>query len=178
MLKKWPWLVAGSVVAGVAIGWSTARDPDKPAVASTPAPSSPREASKPLWSAEDFLKSASDRRNNYAAIHDDLLIDWTNDEIRAALDASLTNPDCVLRGGTLTQVPRILLGEWMKRDLTAAVTWFESLDSSTAQQRLASHLSDQWPPDKGAEGLAFLKAHRDLFRGGTGARIVQINLNQ
>jgi len=75
-------------------------------------------------------------------------------------------------------VPRILLGEWMKRDLTATLAWFDSLDSSAAQQRLASSVGDQWPPDKATEGLAFLKAHRDLFRGGTGARLVQINLNQ
>lgn len=115
---------------------------------------------------------------NYIAIPDNLLADWTIDEIRGALDASLTNPDCVLRGGTMTQVPRILIGEWMKRDLTAALAWFEGLGSSATQQRFANYLSDQWPPDKAPEGLAFLRKHRDLFRSGNGTGIIRINLNQ
>jgi len=108
----------------------------------------------------------------------DLLAEWTNDEIRAALDASLTQPDCVLPSGAAAGSPARLLAEWMRRDFDAALAWFEGLDSATAKERLSLVIGRQWPADRAAEGLAFMKANRNLYRGGRGWHFLEKNLEQ
>ncbi|MEK7951574.1 hypothetical protein [Luteolibacter soli] len=177
---KWPWLLAGSVVAGIAIGWSTGHGPPSPA--GTSAQKSARDAPHQPWTKEDFLKSANKQAS--AALegttnpYREFLATWTTEEIRAALDTSLTQPDCVLPSGSSSALPGRILGEWLHRDLKSALAWFDALASTTAKQRLAPALCQQWPDDKTAEGLAFLQAHRDLYRAGTGLAFVEKSFDQ
>jgi hypothetical protein len=91
------------------------------------------------------------------------LADWTDAEIRDALNESLTDPHAALTGWAGNELGVKLLGEWVKRDFAAALAWFEALDSRAVKARLAGTLSDRWPRDKAENGLEFLRANRDLF---------------
>ncbi|MES2440903.1 MAG: hypothetical protein V4584_17690 [Verrucomicrobiota bacterium] len=91
------------------------------------------------------------------------LADWTDREIIDALNASLSNPDVMLPQGSGKGLASFLLAEWMRRDFTAAIAWFDQLESRSVQSTLGARLGDLWPPDKVEEGLAFLRSHRGVF---------------
>ncbi|GAA5125788.1 hypothetical protein JIN84_14660 [Luteolibacter yonseiensis] len=91
------------------------------------------------------------------------MAEWTNEEIREALNESLSNPDIMLAAGAGKGLNNFLFAEWMRRDLAAAIAWFEKLDSPSLQGSLGLRLCDYWPADKPEEGLAFILSHRRLI---------------
>lgn len=126
-------------------------------------------ASKPKWTREDVLRSAKDRAEKLKAPgynpYEDIVADWTDEEIRAALEESLKHPDCALARGAAGELPGFLLGLWMKRDLDAALAWVNALEASSMKHKITESLALKWPLDKTAEGVDYLIAHRDLFAG-------------
>jgi hypothetical protein len=119
------------------------------------------------WSREDFLSRARDLVDKALNGGGDpsaaLLEGWTDAEIRAALDEALKNPDYVLENGGRGHVMDALFGEWMKRDLDAAIIWFDSVKIETARNRMIPNLSYRWPAEQAGRGLEFVISHKELF---------------
>ncbi len=158
-------LVVATLLGGL-IGWSfSARNSPAPPPIPRPAPVQP--TPRPTWTTGDFLASA--RKQSLQAKQPgfnplaEKLADWTDEEIIAALNASLHDPDFALPSGAASGLDGLLLGEWMQRDLDAAIAWFDRLESVSTKSRLASALSYRWPADKSEQGLAFVLANRVLF---------------
>lgn len=91
----------------------------------------------------------------------DLLADWSIEDIRKALDASLKDPDCVLGDNSLAV--DTLFAELMKRDIELAVRWFDGISIDAMRRRMALSVSHRWPAEHAARGLDFVLSHRDLF---------------
>ena len=91
------------------------------------------------------------------------LSDWTDDELRMNLEASLRDPDFMLRDSVGEGVGTMLLAEWLRRDLSAALAWFDGLSSPAMKGNLADGLMDLWPRNHADEGRAFFAANRQLF---------------
>ncbi|MES2923411.1 MAG: hypothetical protein V4819_17785 [Verrucomicrobiota bacterium] len=166
MLKKALIAFACAALAGGVIGWSRTdkKPPARPVTIQAPAPVPP--APRPKWTAGDFLKFARDqtlaaKQPGFNPLSE-RLTDWSDGEIVAALNACLTDP-----GFAFGSLDDFLLGEWMKRDFDAAIAWFDKLESRSVKSRLASALSHQWPADKAEQGLAFVRANRDIYPGPT-----------
>lgn len=164
MWKKGTAIFVASLLAGGFVGWSASlkQSPLPPPVAKErPAPVV---VPKPRWATADFIDHARKRAGlEKQPGHNplsEMLADWTDEEIRAALDASLSDPDFVFDE---YNPAGLLLGEWMKRDLAAAVAWFDQLESRSAQSRLALPLSHRWPADQAEQGFAYVRGHRELF---------------
>lgn len=169
MLKKSLILFLCALIAGLAVSWNRVDEPG-PVIRettrkATTRPSPPR----PVWTTEDFLNFARARARvvgqpgyNPLGLK---LADWTNEEVIAALNASLTDPEVVLTAGYANFLDGNLLAEWMRRDFDSALAWFENLESLSAKGRLAWRLGNCWPADKAEQGLAFLQANRELFPG-------------
>ncbi|MES2440905.1 MAG: hypothetical protein V4584_17700 [Verrucomicrobiota bacterium] len=100
------------------------------------------------------------------------LADWTDGELIAALNASLTDPDFALMSGAASGLDGFLLGEWMKRDFDAALAWYEKLESRSAKSRLAVQLCIFWPKEQAEQGFAFHQANRELFDAAVGAPLL------
>jgi hypothetical protein len=170
----------GALLVGGLVGWHSAggREPSKQAVAS---PTVERFA-RPKPTLDDFINSArerADRRREAASPQpSDDLGDWTNDEIRAALEAGLVHPENLIEYGKGRAIVNSLLCEWMRRDFDAALAWYEALESSSVKGRLASVLAGGWPADKAEQGLEFILAHRALFPHATGWAVMNRNLEQ
>ena len=92
------------------------------------------------------------------------LKDWSNEEIRAALDQGLSDPECVLPLGASNELMGLLFGEWTTRDFDAALAWFESIPSESRKSGLSGFLGLHWPKDRAADGLEYVFKHRDLFK--------------
>ena len=168
---KWSVLVfAAGLVAGFWIGGSPVYIRASP----RPAPVSQKHGDRPVerkWTKEDFQARASDRvakasRPGYDP-YGELFADWSEAEIHAALDEGLKNPDYVLEGGSGGGMMDALFGEWMKRDLEAAIAWFDSVKIESARHRMAPGLSYRWPAEQAARGLEFVIANKDLFPRGS-----------
>ena len=166
MSKRGLLLFALSVIAGVAVGGIWRQKSPQPALEGTS--STTREASAPArkWRLEDFIAAvrapktpgglpATDRFNAEIS-------QWSNDELRAALDECMHSPE-----GSLVMVQAsiryVLLKEWVSRDPDAALAWFDALDPPVLRRRVGDELSYHWPEAKAEEGFAYFIAHRDLF---------------
>ncbi len=152
-----------------AVGWSFSMRPRSgtavPVVPDRPPPA----VSKPKWTRADVLRSAKDRAEKVRTPgynpYDDIVADWTDDDIRVALEASLKHPDCALMGGSAPELPAFLLGIWMKRDLVAALAWVEELEAGSMKRKITESLALHWPLEKAAEGVDHLISHPHFFPG-------------
>ena len=91
----------------------------------------------------------------------DMLANWSTEDIRNALDASLKDPDCVLGDNSLAV--DTLFAELMKRDIELAVRWFDGISIDAMRRRMVLSVSHCWPAEQAARGLDFVLSHRDLF---------------
>lgn len=91
------------------------------------------------------------------------LADWSTEEIRVALEASLASPDCRMPGNPASGLPHFLMGAWMQRDFAAARKWFESLPSGKDKEKMAAAFPMYWPEDKGDEAIDYLLANREVM---------------
>lgn len=161
--------IAASVVAGVVIGWFSGSAGPAPVDAGTPVSRGGRQepVSRARWSPEEFKQAAKAELEKELQPHLNPLeagmAEWTDAELRAALNESLTDPDFALPNGGGDSAVSALLGEWMKRDFKAVMAWFDSVESRTLQEKLSSHLTLQWPVERAEEGLDFVIAHREWF---------------
>lgn len=128
-----------------------------------------REPEKPLrLSREEMISHANEwieksRKPGFdpGSSFSDLLADWSIEDIRKALDASLKDPDCVLGDNSLAV--DTLFAELMKRDIELAVRWFDGISIDAMKRRMALSVSHRWPAEQAARGLDFVLSHRDLF---------------
>ena len=79
------------------------------------------------------------------------------------MEASLRDPDFMLRDSIGEGVGTMLLAEWLSRDVSAAMAWFDELGSPAMKGNLAAGLMDLWPRNHADEGRAFFAANRQLF---------------
>lgn len=149
-----------------------------------PTAARPTEAApvKPKWTREDALRSAKERGEKVKTPgfnpYEDIVADWTDEEIRSALEASLKHPQCALQAGAAAELPSFLLGVWMKRDLEASLAWVHSQEESSMKHKITQSLAYQWPLEKAAEGVDYLLAHRDFFPGASGSLILRKAIQQ
>ncbi|QJE94404.1 hypothetical protein [Luteolibacter luteus] len=131
---------------------------------------------KQKWTREDVLRSAKERAEQVSSpgfnAYEEVVADWTTAEIRAALEASLKHPGCLLSDGPASELPASLLGVWMKRDLDAALAWMEALETGTMKRKLLQGMASRWPLERAAEGVDYLASHRDSFPGVSGSLIL------
>lgn len=171
---------AGAVAAGAAIGWSGHRGQDQESNPVLAQKAETRTPAGPKWGKEDFLKSIRSRiKQATQPGHNpftEVFADWTDDEIRSALEESLVHPECLLLGGTGQGLDSLLLREWMRRDLDAVIDWHERLDSLSAKRRLAVPMGNWWPTERASEGLTFVLSNRGFFPGPLAAVVLLKNL--
>jgi hypothetical protein len=147
------------------------------AVAAAPAPPGARERPRERkLGKEEFIDSIRERSVAMSApgfnAMSEVLADWTDAEIIAALQESITDPAAHGMPGEDGSATLFLLKEWMKRDLDSAMKWFGGLDSTLLKGKLAPTIAADWPQDRAEEGLAFLLANQGVFRSGNGADFV------
>jgi hypothetical protein len=168
MWQKTLFAFCNSILLGALIGWTSAgsrpaTQPSATARGAMPARPVPRAK----WSNADFVDSLRERSARWGEIGRNPLAgklsDWSDGEIIAALNASLSDPDIMLPTGSGKGLATYLLAEWMRRDMAAALAWFDKLESRSVQSILGSKLDDLWPRDKAEEGLAFLRSHPGVF---------------
>ena len=152
-------------VAGFSIGWmSVDRKKDSAITGAAPVSSLPRSSDR--VSVADLAESMKKRRIDSQQLgHNPLtenLAGWTDQEIINALNASLTDPEVMLRSGVGNGLATQLWGEWMRRDFDSAIAWFEGLDSITVQLSVIGNIQYLWPPDNMEEGISFVVRHRNL----------------
>ncbi|HEY1120080.1 MAG TPA: hypothetical protein VGE67_00710 [Haloferula sp.] len=157
-------IIAVCLVGGLLLGWK-ARPAAAEARPTSPGISSPRANSpRPKWTKEELIKAMGttlyDRTKNPLA---EELADWSTEEIRAALEASLASPDCRMPGNPASGLPHFLMGAWMQRDFTAAREWFESLPSGKDKEKMAAALAMYWPEDKGNQAIDYLLANPEVM---------------
>jgi hypothetical protein len=100
---------AATAVTGGVLGWSSASHPVAgDAVRRTTA--GQRETLRPKWGKEDFVKAIRERAAipNFNPLAGDLA-NWTDEELKAALETSLVHPDCRIPGDPAANLPRLLL---------------------------------------------------------------------
>ncbi len=120
--------------------------------------------SGPGWSRAELLEAAA--RLKVPARGGDLadeLAAWSGDEIRAALEESMRKPEWLLEGSPTILASREIFKAWLERDFDAALDWFRSLDPGFRQQKLAEVFAEDWPAERGAEGLALVRAYPGMF---------------
>ncbi|WP_035601806.1 hypothetical protein [Haloferula sp. BvORR071] len=169
-------LFASGLITGGAVAWQKNRPPAVvPGVAS--APQSPVSKAPPKkWEVRNFIDLINDapeldESSNFLAPQ---LTDWSDAELQKALNEALASPDCVLDGSSSKILARMLVAEWMRRDLTSALAWFEAIPSETMRSELASAVSFYWPLDKAEEGLAYAVTHPEFFAGNGGTHAWKI----
>lgn len=180
-----------AALVGMWIGWSPPKQESRHS-ASDNSTSSPHAVVRPKWRSEDFREFVRERserfmKPDYNPLTTELA-NWTDREIIDALNASLTDPEIMLDPRYGANLATLLLAEWLRRDYSAALAWFDQLESKPVKARLLQHLEYLWPADKVEEGLAFVRSHRALFslasydhfivkafgaRAGQGARAVE-----
>lgn len=119
---------------------------------------------RPVWTESDFTADALRNRDLYYGSKERGIEKWSDAELRAALDASLREPECMATSGSSggIQAAAILLGEWMKRDLDGALAWFEQVKPETARDRMAFGLDVMWPEEEAERGLVYFREHPEL----------------
>lgn len=166
-----------AAVAGWALGMAAGTPgPEGGAGWSGEASPAKGDASKAKWSRDDVLGFARGRMEKIHAPgfnpYEEVVADWTDEEIRAALDESLKHPECVLPGASASEIPSFLLGVWMKRDLDAALAWVEGMGSSSLSRRMRHSLAFQWPLERAVEGVDYLVGHRESFPGNSASLLL------
>ncbi len=89
----------------------------------------------------------------------DLLAEWTEEELQAALEEALTLPRCVARMGGDRRVPNELLEAWVKKSPDAVVAWIDGIRSSEMKEGMVRTALHNWPRDRAMEGIEFLLKH-------------------
>jgi hypothetical protein len=153
---------------GVVAGWASLKtsggrvDPEEPPPPASPQSGREQRDSRPAWTTEDLLKAATDRaaqrKAGASSPLQELLGDWTVDEIRAALDQAAKEPAALLGDRDLTAV--VLLRCYVARDLDAALDWFQGQPEILRAQWMV-HIASEWPEDRALEGLDFMEKYRD-----------------
>ncbi|MBK1883098.1 hypothetical protein JIN85_11770 [Luteolibacter pohnpeiensis] len=131
-------------------------------------------ADHPKWSTEDLIKRAKEtaeaRKHPLAAN----LESWTDAEIEAALNETLSKPEWLLSSLTepnaTSEAAFELLRVWMRRDFDAAFAWFSGVQDGIAKEQLAVCLGENWPDDRASEGFALLRIYPEIFPVGNPAR--------
>ena len=154
-----------SFIAGGLIAWASLDRPPSAPKAELRKSERTSAAPPPIRSREDLVRDADEwiaKTHDYSSSPlQDMLGDWTDDEVRAALEQSLGDP-FVPDGSWM---PDLLFMEYLRRDLDQALAWYTSVPSRARMAELLSTLGRGWPEDRAADGLAFLLANRDLFSG-------------
>lgn len=165
-------IFAIGLLLGALIGGLPARKPPGPAQTTPPPKSTTREEPRKVrnWSPTDLYNLALENvvPNPLADQPDPLrheLANWTNEELEAALDEALKTPGAGIEFGKVQSVMGSLLKEWMKRDLTAALIWFEGMTSESVRGGLSVHIAKGWPKDQAKDGFAYLLANKRFFTG-------------
>jgi hypothetical protein len=159
-------LFAAGLLAGV---WMSSHLAPPAGSVKTPAGSQPRGDSptERRWTPAEIQARAREillkARNSTQGPFAEMLAKWTAAELRAALDECLKDPNYILEDGGGAPIMDALFGEWMKRDLNAAISWFDSIQIQTVQIRMLGNLSYRWPAEQAARGLEFVIAHKDHF---------------
>ena len=166
MWRKASAVLIGTILAGGLIGWKSVETKIS-APAGTSAAISRPASHQVRWSNGDFLDFV--RRRNLEKVYPNplagKLADWTSGEITDALNASLTDPACILHNGAGEGLANFLLAEWMRRDFDAALAWFDQLEPRSVKSSLIQKIGNLWPADKSEEGLAFVRANLSLSSG-------------
>jgi len=159
-------LLGGGVIGWAAVSWQARRGVGEPATAPGPRPGGlTSTAPLPPWGKQDFLKAlertaaASRASGPTTGPLDALLAKWTDDELRAALDETLHDPETVLSPALALAVFR----EYFRRDLDRALAWFQDR-TALHQQVFATHMAEDWPEERGVELLGLYQANRSAFR--------------
>lgn len=118
----------------------------------------------PAWASEDFLRYAKETEEAQKHPLGAELANWTDAEIEAALNESLSNPEWLLTNSPTSKVAFELLGEWMKRDFDGAYAWTIGIQEGKAKYQLISFLAEQWPPDRAVEGFTLLQIYPELIQ--------------
>jgi hypothetical protein len=171
-----------SLAAGALAAWGLHREAAPPAPAEASASPAPRAKPARKLSKDDLNQLVADANQGQP---DDpglvnpltpRLADWSTAEIRSALEEFLVSPDCAIESEDGIYIAGLLAGEWMRRDMDAALRWFESIPSETVRGDLSVYVSQYWPQERAAEALAYVVAHPDLFSGFGGASSYRIVL--
>ena len=191
-MKTAPLLFLGMLLLGAAVGWATL----PPGKASTMAdgwptpgvayrgqpPSGPSDRSRngPVPDTAAMIDQARQWNTNIwdkgGSAYEEEIAGWTDAEIRAALQEALTNRDFLMNVKSARYLADNLLAEWLKRDCTAASEFFLTIPAAIRNDNMPYHLSRAWPPEKAAEGLAFVKAHPEIFATNSPWSIIAKNI--
>ncbi len=120
------------------------------------------EARTKRWSAGDLRTWAANGRSPLDPFADEWK-DWSEGELKAALDQGVTDPAAVNALSDGRRIIGAIFGEWVRRNPDEAIRWLESLKSESMRRSFSGVLAMNWPVDRAAEGLAYVIAHRDDF---------------
>ncbi len=98
------------------------------------------------------------------------LADWSQGELRAALEQGLADPGVSREGGPVHAALLALLGEWTKRDPDAAWAWLSGLPQGPTRVSLCEAIAAHWPQDRIEECLDGVMANVEDFHVGDGKR--------
>lgn len=122
-------------------------------------------ARKEIFSeARKEVKAKELAKSSYIGDLNELVKDWSDEEILAVLNEAALRPDAILR---YDSIARSLLGIFTKRDTQRAFEWVLA-QPDIAQQKYASFLLIGFEPDRFDEALAMVKQHPDLFNQSDG----------
>ncbi len=178
-MKYLPVLYLAVPLLGLVAGWATAPPAD---VAVAQGSASHRsghrgDAGRPA-TVEDLVHSLNQRLGKPGEPGKDplmlVLADWTDEEIRTALDESMLHPELMLGAGHSAGVTHNLFRLLIGRDFAAASAWFAALPQDR-QNALSATLLWNWPADRPEEGLRFIRENRGLSIG-RDQHILNINL--
>ena len=167
MLRKTLIVSACAGLAGGWIGWSSIEKESLPPPVKLTIDGPLRPGPRPVWTTADFLQSARDldsrmKQPGFNPLAEKVA-DWTDQEIIAALNASLTDPECILFGGAGEGLVTQLFGEWMRRDLAAAIAWFDRLEPPGVKTRFIWPIMSNWPAEENEKGLAFILTNKNIL---------------
>ncbi len=148
--------------AGALAGWRSRSESGEVAAAGRssgrPGEVDPRPTRESLLT----LQRERSTENGFSPLSDELR-DWTDGELLAALEASLSDRRSRLHGEPQYNVLDGLLAEWMRRDFPAALTGLEKMEPGAIQNRMARAVASHWPVERGEEALEFAIANRERF---------------
>lgn len=157
-------------VAGFSIGWMRVEQKGE-SVAQVAAAEPVEKRSGARLSVAELANSMKKRRTDSQKLGynplKEKLRDWTDHEVIDALNASLTDPEVMLRSGAGDGLATQLWAEWMRRDFDAAIAWFDSIKSLTVRLSVIGDIPNLWPPDRMEEGIRFVLDHREMGIDGT-----------